>query len=129
MPRRKVFTEEQIKANRTRQNIANYNRILASQSDNKRFNKSIETIERYLLGVEKLNKTREFKIMIDTSKMESILRKAKQINLAIKIEADVRKIMATESRSAESGGEKVHETALVDSKMSVADSATEMIEK
>jgi 23S rRNA A2030 N6-methylase RlmJ len=109
MGRKKVFTEEQIKENRTRQNIANYNRIIASQADKKRLNKSLETIERFLLGVEKLNKGSDNKITIDTSKMESLLRKAKDINLAVNIEASVRKMMT---------GEKVME----DSKMIVVDS-------
>jgi hypothetical protein len=118
MGRPKIFTEEQIKQNRTRQNIANYNRILAAQGDKKRFTKSLDIIERYLMGVEKLNKTNDNKITVDISKLEQLLRKAKSINLAVKIEADVRKMMSEkveedeQSLLPQSGETEVNETKM-----------------
>jgi 5'-deoxynucleotidase YfbR-like HD superfamily hydrolase len=94
MGRHKIFTAEQIKQNRALHNKANYNRILAAQSDKKRFVNSLDIIERFLDGVEKLNKVKESKITIETAKLEQLLKKVKAINLAVKIEEDVRKMMS-----------------------------------
>jgi hypothetical protein len=89
----KKFTDEELKAKITIQNQINYNRILASQSDQKRFNKSCEIIERFLLGVETLDKSNDEKITVNILKLETILRKAKTINLNIRMENSVEKIM------------------------------------
>jgi hypothetical protein len=89
----KKFTDEELKAKKTIQNQINYNRILAAQSDKKRFNKSCEIIERFLLGVEVLNNHKDEKISVDTKKIEMLLRKAKAINLNIRMENSVEKIM------------------------------------
>jgi hypothetical protein len=112
MGRKKIFTEEQIKQNRTRQNMNNYNRILAGQTDKKRFNKSLEIIERFLLGAEKLNKSNANKITVETAKMEQLLRRAKDINLVVNIEASVSKMMTEKV---------VEETPMDDNKMTVID--------
>jgi hypothetical protein len=109
MGRHKIFTEEQIKQNRALHNKANYNRILAAQSDKKRFVNSLEIIERFLDGVEKLNKVKESKITVETTKLELLVKKAKAINMSVKVEEDVRKMMAEKIRSAESGSEKIAE--------------------
>jgi hypothetical protein len=71
-------------------------------------------LERYLLGVEKLNKSNENKIAVDITRMEQLLRKAKANNFAVKVEESVRKMMAQSaselySMAAESGVEKAEE--------------------
>jgi endonuclease III len=109
MGRHKIFTEEQLKLNKSKQNIANYNRIIAGQTDRKRFNRTLEMLERYLLGVEKLNKTNENKIAVDINRMEQLLKKAKAINFAVKIEESVRKMMAAESVVEKSEEEEMKE--------------------
>jgi endonuclease III len=93
MGRHKIFNEEQLKANKTKQNMANYNRIIAAQTDRKRFNRTLEMLERYLSGVEKLNKTNENKIAVDITRLEQLMKKAKAINFAVRIEETVRKMM------------------------------------
>jgi hypothetical protein len=93
MGKLKVYTEEQIKQNRSKQNKVYYNRVLAKQTDKKRFNKSLEIIERYLLGVEKLNKTNPEKITVESTKLEELLQKVKSLNLAVNIAENVNKIM------------------------------------
>jgi hypothetical protein len=86
MGRNKKFTEEELNLKKVAQNRANYNRILALESDQKRFNKCCEVIERFLLGVEALNKHKDEKISVNTMKIEMLLQKAKAINLNIQME-------------------------------------------
>jgi hypothetical protein len=103
MRRPKKLTAEQVKLNKTFQNKANYNRILAMQNDKKRFNNCCEIIERFLLGVEKLNEVNDEKITVDATKIELLLRKAKNINLNIAMENSVKKMMSDELCSAPTG--------------------------
>jgi hypothetical protein len=93
MGRPKKLSPEQVKQNKTLQNKANYNRIIATQEDRKRFNNCCEIIERFLIGVEKVNRSSVDKISVDITKLEQLLRKAKNINLTIKMENSVNKIM------------------------------------
>jgi hypothetical protein len=101
MGRKKIFTDEQLKVNKTLQNKANYNRIIAGQTDKKKYNRTLEMLDRYLDGVEKLNKTNEKKISVETVRLEQLLKKAKAINFAVRIEENVRKMMLEKSEEEE----------------------------
>jgi hypothetical protein len=92
MGRPRKYPLDQLKEIKTLYNKTNYNRILAIQPDLKRLNKSYDIVERYLDGVEKLNKTNERKIVVDTSKLVQLLKKANNINLNIRIEESVKKM-------------------------------------
>jgi 5'-deoxynucleotidase YfbR-like HD superfamily hydrolase len=126
MGRHKIYTDEQIKQNRALHNKANYNRILAAQSDKKRFVNSLDIIERFLDGVEKLNKVKESKITVETTKLEQLLKKAKAINMSVKIEADVRKMMSekieVELRSLPQSGEAAAESTAKEEQQPLVDS-------
>jgi hypothetical protein len=92
MGRPTKYPLDQLKEIKTLYNKTNYNRILAIQPDLKRLTKSYGIVERYLDGVEKLNKTNERKIVVDTSKLTQLLKKANNINLNIRIEESVKKM-------------------------------------
>jgi hypothetical protein len=97
MGRPKRLTKEQAEKNKIMQNKANYNRIIASQQDKKRFYNCCTTIERYLAGVEKINSTKNIgdeRILVDSEKLEQLLKRAKQINLNSRIYDSVSKIMS-----------------------------------
>jgi hypothetical protein len=90
---KKYYSAEEIQANKIIKNKLTYNKILASQTDKKRFIKSCDLILRYLSGVEVLNKNNDDKITIETGQIEQILKKAKAINLAVNIENSVKKMI------------------------------------
>jgi hypothetical protein len=90
---KKYFTPEQSKEMKNLYNKLYYNKALANQKDSKRFIKSCEIIERYLAGIEVVNKNIDEKITVDTSKIEQLLKKAKAINLAVNIENSVKNMM------------------------------------
>jgi hypothetical protein len=93
MGRNKKFATEELRLKKHTQNKANYNRLLALESDQKRFNKCCETIERFMCGVEKLNKINDEKITVNTARIEALLRRAKNINLNVRMENSVKMIM------------------------------------
>jgi hypothetical protein len=92
MGRPRKYPLDQLKEIKTLYNKTNYNRILAIQPDLKRLTKSYGIVERYLDGVEKLNKINEHKIVVDTSKLTQLLTKANSINLNVRIEESVKKL-------------------------------------
>jgi hypothetical protein len=96
MGRPKKLSQEQVQQNKIMQNKANYNRIIASQQDKKRFYNCCSTIERYLAGVEKINSTKnpgDERLTVDVEKLEQLLKRAKQINLNSRMFDSAFKIM------------------------------------
>jgi hypothetical protein len=105
---KKYYSVEQIQANKIIKNKLTYNKILASQTDKKRFNKSCDLILRYFSGVEILNKTHDDKITIETAQIEQILKKAKAINLAVNIENSVKKMIIHREEEPEEQTEELN---------------------
>jgi hypothetical protein len=101
MGRPRKYPLDQLKEIKTLYNKTNYNRILAIQPDLKRLTKSYGIVERYLDGVEKLNKTNDHKIVVDTSKLTQLLKTTNNINLNIRIEETVKKLKVFQETTPE----------------------------